>query len=142
MAASRRQPSCPMVSARAARAAWWSGVGHLQPAVCSGPSTPSTHSPQPLRGDDGERLQSVAQRFTDHLDAVQSPHRRKNERIRPSPPPRLDELAVAAPREQGLEEQRLRRPSNPSGAKFIEDRGIKPRICQLQAPDIFPVQVR
>ena len=79
-------------------------------------------------------------RFADHLDAVQGPHRGQNMGgVGPLATPRLDQLAVAAPREQRVEEQRLRRPGDEAGAKFTEDRGIEPGIRELQAQDVFPV---
>jgi hypothetical protein len=53
--------------------------------------------------------------------------------------PHFNELAAAAPREQRIEEQVLRRPSDQSAAKFAEDRGIEPGISELQAQHIFPV---
>ena len=45
----------------------------FSPPCVAVPPLRGTHGPQPLRGDNGERLQGVAQRFTDHLDAVQGP---------------------------------------------------------------------
>ena len=95
----------------------------------------------PLRSDAGEGMQGMPQRFAHHVEAVQGPHRREDMGgVRPLPTPRLDELAIAAPREQGLEEQRLRRPSDQAGAKFTEDRAIKSRIRQLPAEDVFPIE--
>src|SRR5262245_19029932 len=59
--------------------------------------------------------------------------------VRPLPAPRLDELMVTAPREQGLEEQRLRRAGDESAAKFTEDRGVESGVCELQAQHVFAV---
>jgi len=118
----------------------WSEAGHLQPVVWSAPSTPGTHCPQPRRGDDGERIQGVAQRFANHLAAVQGPYRRENGcGASPLPAPRGDELMASAPRQQRLEEQGLRCSGNQSGAKCTEDWGIKPWLCPLHAQDVFLV---
>jgi hypothetical protein len=82
----------------------------------------------------------VPHRFADDLKAIQSPHRRQNMRgVGPLAATRLDQLALATPREQRIEEQILRRPSDQPAAKFAEDRGIKPGIGELQAQHVFPV---
>jgi len=47
---------------------------------------------------------------------------------------------AAAPREQRLKEQVLRRPSDQSDATFTEDRGIEPGIRELQAQNVFSVE--
>src|SRR5262245_18888327 len=86
-------------------------------------------------------MEGVAPRVADHLAAVRALNRREHRRgVPPRSPPRLDESVVAAPREPGLEEQQLRRPRDPTGAKCPEDRGLEPGIRVLQAPHIWPVE--
>ena len=112
----------------------------LGPPRVTVPPVRVTHRAQPLRRYGGKGLQGAAPRFANHLEAVQSPHRCEHMGgVRPLPTPRLHELVVAAPCEQGLEEQILRRPSDEAGAKFTENRGIKPRIRPLQASDVCPI---
>jgi hypothetical protein len=79
-------------------------------------------------------MQGMPQRVANDLEAVQGPHRRQNMGgVYPLPTPRLDELTVATPDEQHVEEQGLGRPSDQSGATFTEERGIEPGIRELQA---------
>jgi hypothetical protein len=52
---------------------------------------------------------------------------------------RLDQLALAAPREPRIEEQILRHFGHQSRAKFPEDQGIAPGSGALQAQDVCPV---
>ena len=123
-----------MVSTRAARAVWGLGAGHPQTVAYSGPACQGDSPRAAIQGDHGERIEGVVYCFANHLEAVQGLDCSENMGgPRPLPTPRVHELAVAAPREQGLEEERLRCARDESGAKFTEDRGIKPRIRQLQA---------
>jgi hypothetical protein len=92
------------------------------------------HRAQPLRGYDGKTIESVPHRFADHLDPVQGPHGRQHMGgVGALAAPGLAQVAVAAPCKQRVEEQILRRSGNESGAKFTQDRGIEPRIRELQA---------
>lgn len=97
--------------------------------------------PEPRRGHDGGRIQGVAQRFANRLEAVQGSYRgRGRRRIGPLAASGPDQLAVAAPREQGLEEERLRRTRDEVGAKLTEERGIEARVRECQAQHILSVE--
>lgn len=94
----------------------------LRPPRIAVPPVRLAHRVQPRGGCDGERIQRVPQRFADHLDAVEGPHRGEYVGgVRPLPAPRLDELMMAAPREQGIEQQGLRRSRDQPRAKFTQD---------------------
>jgi hypothetical protein len=87
-----------------------------------------------------ELIERRPQRFQDTFTPVEGANGGEHVRgIRALRAPRLDELAAAAPREQGVEEPRLRRPSDQAATKFTEDRGVAPGVCALQAPQIFPI---
>jgi hypothetical protein len=78
--------------------------------------------------------------FADYLDPIQGPYRRQDMcRVGALAASGFDQLAVSSPREQYVEEQRLRRPGQQARAKFAEHRGIEPRIRELQVQHIFPV---
>lgn len=82
----------------------------------------------------------MAQPFADHLEAVQAPHGGQDvRRLGALTASRLNNLVVVAPREQGVEQQRLRRPGQQAAATFAEDRRIKAGIRELQARCILPV---
>jgi hypothetical protein len=82
----------------------------------------------------------MAHRFANHLEAVQGSYRGPDRRrIGPLAASGLDQLAVAAPCEQGIEEERLRRTRDEAGTNLTEDRGIKPGLGELQAQHVFPV---
>jgi hypothetical protein len=74
----------------------------------------------------------MPQRVADHLAAVQGPHRGEEMgRVGALAAPRVDEVAAAAPREQRLEEQRLRRPGEQAAATCPADRGSDPGIREF-----------
>ena len=51
----------------------------------------------------------------------------------------LASLLVCLLRDPRIKQQRLRRPGQQAAAKLAEDRRIKPRIRQLQAQDVCPI---
>ena len=99
-----------------------------------------THGAHPCWDHDGKTIQGMPQRFAHHLDAVQGPHRGQEVRgVGALAASCHDQWAIAAPREQGIDEQRRHRPRDEARAKFTEDRGIAPGIRALQAQDVLPV---
>jgi hypothetical protein len=76
----------------------------------------------------------MPKRFANHLNAVQGPHGRQNMGgVCPLPTPRLDELTLAAPREQPVKQERLCRSGQQAAATSAQDRGIEPGLRELQA---------
>ncbi len=74
------------------------------------------------------------------LGPVQGPHHRQDmRRVGALAASGVDQVTVAAPREQRIEQERLRRVCDAARAKFAEDRRIESRVRQFQAQHICPI---
>jgi hypothetical protein len=112
----------------------------LSPPRLTIPPVGGTHRAQPLRSDGGKGSQGMPQRVADDLAAIQRPHRRQHRRGGgPLAAPPLQQLARAAPGEQGGTEHICRRPSAQSATTCTEDRGVEAGSCELPAPHLCPV---
>ncbi len=82
----------------------------------------------------------MAEGLADEFDPVEHPHRRQHlRRVSALPPPRLDQLPLAAPPQEGVEEEPLRVALDQPRAELDEHRGIEARVVQVTPQEVLPV---
>jgi len=82
----------------------------------------------------------VAEGLPDQLAPIEHVDRRQHmRRIRALAAPRLDQPRRLERRQQRLEQRRLGTRRDEAVAEFAEHRRVEPRVVQLQAEGIFPV---
>ena len=119
--------------------ATWGQPRVLQPPSVSSKPVGRHVAPQPVGGDDGERIARMASGLPHAFPAVERLERREPRgRVRPLAAPRLEQTGRAAAEEERRKQPRLRLPRAQAAPKRAEHRGVKARIGQLQRQGIRP----
>jgi hypothetical protein len=96
---------------------------------------------QPVGRKGGEGREGVAHRLRHELDPIQRAAGGQHvSRVRPLPPPRLEQPAVAGASQQQVEQPAPGAADQQTGAELAQDRMVEARIRQLERQGILPVE--
>lgn len=98
---------------------------------------------QPPRRDHGQLLQSRAQALPGQLQAAEASHRGQHiRRVGTLPPAGFQQPRLGQPREHHLQHPGRRVTFDQTSAEVAQERVVEPRVLQLQAQSVLPVDPR